>query len=105
MQLLQQKPTNKREIKTKDNKTITLNVPSFDLTPNDFETIDDDVLIQYLDNNERQINEMLNQNKENHAIHRGGSRGRPGSPDTPLTTKNETPEPKFYKIEAPEEQF
>ena len=31
----------------------------------------------------------------------GGGPGDPG----PLTTKNEAPAPKFYKIEAPEWQF
>ena len=31
----------------------------------------------------------------------GGARG----PGPPLTTKNEAPAPKFYKIEAPEWQF
>ena len=34
-------------------------------------------------------------------VPRGGS----GGPQTPLTTKNEAPAPKFYKIEAPEWQF
>ena len=29
----------------------------------------------------------------------------PGGPRAPLTTKNEAPAPKFYKIEAPEWQF
>ena len=36
---------------------------------------------------------------------RGGSRGGPGGPAPPLTTKNEAPAPKFYKTEAPEWQF
>ena len=35
---------------------------------------------------------------------RGGSGGAQG-PGPPLTTKNEAPAPKFYKIEAPEWQF
>ena len=35
---------------------------------------------------------------------RGGSRGALGA-QPPLTTKNEAPAPKFYKIEAPEWQF
>ena len=33
----------------------------------------------------------------------GADPGGPGPP--PLTTKNEAPAPKFYKIEAPEWQF
>ena len=36
--------------------------------------------------------------------YRGRSRGAPGA-QTPLTTKNEAPAPKFYKTEAPEWQF
>ena len=31
--------------------------------------------------------------------------GAPGARAPPLTTKNEAPAPKFYKIEAPEWQF
>ena len=38
-------------------------------------------------------------------IPRGRSRGGPRGPRPPLTTKNEAPAPKFYKIEAPEWQF
>ena len=37
-------------------------------------------------------------------ITRSRSRG-PKGPGPPLTTKNEAPAPKFYKIEAPEWQF
>ena len=36
---------------------------------------------------------------------RGESRGIRGDLGPPLTTKNEAPAPKFYKIEAPEWQF
>ena len=36
--------------------------------------------------------------------HQGRIQGGPGGPG-PLTTKNEAPAPKFYKIEAPEWQF
>ena len=39
-----------------------------------------------------------------YGVSRGGSRG-PKGPRLPLTTKNEAPAPKFYKIEAPEWQF
>ena len=40
----------------------------------------------------------------NKTNNRGGSRGGPAA-RAPLTTKNEAPAPKFYKIEAPEWQF
>ena len=56
--------TNKIQINRSENNTPTLNLANFDLTQIDFKTIDDNVLIQYLNNNERQTNEMLNQNNK-----------------------------------------
>ena len=38
-------------------------------------------------------------------LSQGQIQGGPWGPRPPLTTKNEAPAPKFYKIEAPEWQF